>query len=265
MIFNQKIKTLSLLFIIALLFSCESKKVTDSNLAFDIKEYHYSQEDSLTAYVIADVNYFQIDSKNELAQEINSIVLSEYKEAKEEIPADPNQLLSLYFYMQVEELKEMIAEIGETAALPYEVNYDANVALNNDSLFTFEMRYYSYTGGAHGNRNITFSNYSLKTNQLIRLTDLFSEQEILVLNKMGEKSFRESLNIEETKSLGELGYSFVGGFKLPNNFLLQSDSIQFYYAPYEIGPYSLGDAEFSISYKAIKQVLTETNLFKYVN
>ena len=265
MILNQKIKTLLLLFVLVFLFSCESKNTADNNTAYEIKEFHYSQEDSLTAYVTADVNYFQIESKDEIAQMINSIVLSEYKESKEEIPAKPNQLLSLYFYMQVEELKEMIAEIGETAALPYEVNYAANVALNNDSLFTFEMRNYSYTGGAHGNRSIVFSNYSLKTNQLIRLTDLFSEQEIIVLNKMGEKSFRESLKIEEAKSLGELGYSFVGGFKLPNNFLLQSDSIKFYFAPYEIGPYSLGDAEFSISYVAIKEALPETKLFKYVN
>jgi len=259
------IKIVPLFFVLLVLFSCETKTVDKTDAAYKIKTYHYTQDDSLSPYVLIDIHYFQIDSDDIFAQKINALILNEYKESDEDIPNDPNQLLSLYFYMQVGELKAMITEYGETERLPYEIDYDAIVVINNDSLFTFEIRQNSFTGDAHRNRSIAYANYDLKTQKLIKRSDLFSDDEMIVLNKMGESTFRKEHHLDKTKSLAELGYSFDEGFKLPDNFLLKADSIWFYYGGYELGSYSPSEAEFSISYKDIKESLPEAHLFNYVN
>ena len=261
---NFSMKTGLLIFLVLVgLASCGPHQKKD-NSAFRIKEYHYRQPDSLSKYFTAEVDYFLIDDDSDLANEINNKVLYVYTGQAEGIPDDPNILLENYFAGQLKEIRDLVAEFGGTELLPYQYNYTATVENNNDKLFSFKQDFFTYTGGAHGMYGTIYNNYDRKMGKEIMLTTLFSGNQLKKLNKMGERLFREQQEIPQGQSFEDAGYFFDDGFVLSGNFLIAKDTMLFYYAPYEIGPYSLGSIILKIPNPEIRKEMPEARLFQYV-
>jgi len=261
-------KSILILFVLMFAFACHSavdKKINANDGSFKVKEYKYVVSDELSKYIEGDISYFQVQGESDLVNIINNKVLYIYQGMAEGIPENPNDLIDAYMQKEAADIKAMIKEIGESAAIPYEFDYHARVVMNTDRLFSFVQEFNEYTGGAHSIRGKMFVNYDTKTEKEIHLTMLFDPQELKGLNELGEKAFREATKIPLNQSLEEAGYSFDSGFVLPNDFLISKNGLKFYFAPYEIGPYSLGDVTFTISYDKIRTKYPKSKLFYYID
>ncbi len=225
-----------------------------------IKEYTYKQSEEMTPYLKAEVDYFQISGDNKLAKSINKLILSAYEGKMKSVPENPNELVEKYFGEQMLDIKGMVQDVGETELLPYEYIYSAKPVLNNGRVFSFQQSFYTYTGGAHGMSGELYYNYDVATEKEISLLSLFTPEELKKLNSYGEQLFRKQQKIPEGQDYADAGYFFDDGFYLPNNVLMTEKGLQFYYAPYEVGPYSLGDIKLFIPYTKLADLFPENNL-----
>lgn len=112
--------------------------------------------------------------------------------------------------------------------MPWYLDYNVEVLSENETDVVFECEVSEYGGGAHANYAIMYHNFRKDTGKRIYLEDLFSAGEIAKL------SIILSAGIDPTVvTFSETIY--------PNqNFIFTSDSITFFYNPYEIAPFSEG-------------------------
>jgi hypothetical protein len=128
--------------------------------------------------------------------------------------------------------------------------------LVTDTLLSLKSSAEFFTGGAHGGYGTYFINLRPATGQTVKLGDIFKPGYEATLNAIGEKQFRESLNLADTISLAEEGFEFPNDkFILNDNYGLTKDGIVFVFNIYEIAPYVLGAQEILIPYEKIKILL----------
>jgi hypothetical protein len=256
------------LFILVLFVSCGPSKNSKNSLIdgnFKFKEFKYEESEELSKYLNAEISYFQVQGESDIANTINNDILNIYQGMAQGIPDNPNELIDAYMQSEVAEIKSMLAKVGGSNLLPYEYGYHAEVVLNTDRLISYKQEFYEYTGGAHGIVGKKYTNIDVKTGKEIHLTTLFNKDELKDLNQMGEKAFRKLKGIPQSQLLSDAGYSFDDGFVLPINFLILKNGLQFYFAPYDIGPYSMGDANFVIPYDEIRNGCPKSRLFHYID
>lgn len=129
----------------------------------------------------------------------------------------------------------------------WEINASASVVYNHNGLMTYDLSVYSYTGGAHGNGMTQFRTYDIVTGRRLELADMFSDT--LALKKAMNTHFNTSMSdfIKENVYADEI--------PLTSNIRLASDSLGFYFNPYEIGPYAMGSIELKIAVKDLNSIL----------
>lgn len=129
-------------------------------------------------------------------------------------------------------------------------------------LKTFSMGQYSYTGGAHPNTYVTFCNFDLVKNRVLKYGDIFqnmSNKEFLALI---ERTFRKQNNIPKNDSLSKHGYWFdEQPFSLSEQFGFNQKGLIVFYNPYEIAPYVMGSTDFEIPWTELTPFLKSS--FKY--
>lgn len=137
---------------------------------------------------------------------------------------------------------------------------DISVLTNTAIHFCIAHSRSSFTGGAHGNTFLGYTNFDRKSNRIIRLEDVIEEGTIDKLTTIAEPLFRAEQGIADSISLENAGY-FVfdekdkGKFKLNRNFILLKDGIQFFYNDYEIAPHAVGTSSVFIPYAKMEGIL----------
>jgi hypothetical protein len=132
-------------------------------------------------------------------------------------------------------------------ATNWEIQASADVAYSKNGLMTYELAVYSYTGGAHGNSNISFRNYDIISGKRLGLNDIFNDT--IQLQKIMNEQFNSTMS-EEIKS--EIS---VDEIPLTNNICFDNDTLEFYFNAYEIGPYSMGPVSLKILNKDLSSIL----------
>jgi hypothetical protein len=135
---------------------------------------------------------------------------------------------------------------------------ERTVEVNFNKLGMFGVSFvdFSYTGGAHGNSLLLYSNFNSATGNFIGLQDLLKYEEPLLI--AADIIFRESQNIQASTKFEDAGFWFDDtGFYLPDNFFLSDMGIHFFYNPYEIAPYSYGAVELFISWDEADEFLQD--------
>ena len=99
------------------------------------------------------------------------------------------------------------------------------------------------------------------------LGDIFQGDHKEILNRAGEKIFREHYQADSTQSLYDQGFfGFEKGFSLNDNFDLYKGGIKFQFNPYEAGAYVLGAPEVFIPYSEIREIIHDDSpLWKLLN
>lgn len=134
-------------------------------------------------------------------------------------------------------------------------NVDFEVKKNSDNILSLKVRYYKYSGGAHGYYNDITYNVDMRNKKLLTLSDLFKENSdyINVINEEIRHQIEEIIkNNKEYKGI----YQFKS-IEENNNFYIQDDNIGIYFDLYEIAPYAAGQPEFLINKNIVNHILKD--------
>ncbi|WP_459210418.1 DUF3298 and DUF4163 domain-containing protein [Aquimarina rhabdastrellae] len=127
----------------------------------------------------------------------------------------------------------------------YEASIDGEVLYQDDNIISITISSYLFTGGAHGNQNVTMLNFNPSTGKLLTHTDIFTD--IPAFKSYVESIFRTQYKIPPSESINSTGFFFDNDqFVLPENIGFLKDHIIFIYNQYEIASYADGVIEFSI-------------------
>ncbi len=126
----------------------------------------------------------------------------------------------------------------------------------SDKILAIEYSDYSYLGGAHPNRFVTYSNYNLENGELVSIDDCFTNGYEENLNSIAEKIFRKQKQLKPDEDLNSAGYWFdEDKLELNDNFAILNDGLLFYFNAYDIAPYAMGPTEMVIPYSEVKQLI----------
>lgn len=264
---RTRILTLSL--IAFAIFSCETeapKKETEQPKKVEVQEPDYKaeiisgvvrlkigigeeKEESSIAY-----SYYKLSEKSfRYEEEINKFLASSITTEMEESsrPKGDVELSPTYFKSILKNFKTEFENYGEGFPWSY---YDSTFLDESYEQFVQVKRNsYAFTGGAHGNSYIGNDLFSKETGEQLKLKDFISD--VPKLTKIGDKYFRQTVEIQPTDDLEEQGFWFTKGFELNGNFYFENNKMIFVYNQYEIGPYSMGIIFVEIPVREIKSLL----------
>lgn len=135
---------------------------------------------------------------------------------------------------------------------PYEISAEAEAAVT-DSLVTYIISRWSYTGGAHGMYATECHTYSLAGGYELSTADLFSERQQLGMETLLRRKLCEQYEAANDEELAERGF-FPEYISLTENFRITPEGITFYYNPYDIGCYALGAVDVTMSREELENL-----------
>ncbi len=166
------------------------------------------------------------------------------------LPADSSVTEALPAYLAGEfadyRAQEVDPEFLQEAPHAYarEVDQRMEVRFQSDSLLVLALRYYEYTGGAHGNYATSLFNFTTFPPRCIGPGVLF---------KSGSDARLGALLNARAKAGEPLLY--VDSVPVTGNFALLPDSLEFLYDPYAIGPYAAGEIALRLPYDSLADLL----------
>ena len=135
---------------------------------------------------------------------------------------------------------------------PYEISAEAEAAVT-DSLVTYIISRWSYTGGAHGMYATECHTYSLAGGYELSTADLFSERQLLGMEALLRRKLCEQYEAANDDELAERGF-FPEYISLTENLRITPEGITFYYNPYDIGCYALGAVDVTMSREELENL-----------
>ncbi len=176
--------------------------------------------------------------------------------------------LRSYILQYLQEGKDAIDSYGEdmqAAAtwMSYEEQIDGKVVYTEGSFLSYQLKVYSYMGGAHGNTGTVNRVFDMANQMPVTLANLFSPDNLLTVGE----DLRETLAIQnECESVEELAekniFFSVMEIEPTENFLLDQNGLTWIYDPYEIAPYAYGPVEISLPWSKLAGLIDEDSPVK---
>ncbi|KPI57040.1 hypothetical protein IM33_02245 [Clostridioides difficile] len=132
-------------------------------------------------------------------------------------------------------------------------NVDFELKKNTDSALSIKVRYYTYSGGAHGFYQDIAYNVDMRTGKFLELMDLFKDN--TKYKEVIDEEIKRQIAELEKKDEENVGIYNFKGIKENQNFYLQDENLVIYFDLYDITPYAAGIPEFSIDKKLISSML----------
>jgi hypothetical protein len=167
--------------------------------------------------------------------------------------------LETLIHQKMEELYQEVHALNENlqikSSLPYEYWLSGEVVRNDRQCISIVMDNYYFSGGAHGNSNITALNFNPKTGQKIEIYDLIPIDKQELFRNVVLETLKIKYSIPLSADIEENGFLISdSSFTFANNILFQTKKLKLIYQPYEIGPYSLGAIQIEIPIESIKHL-----------
>ncbi|MCL5030199.1 MAG: DUF3298 and DUF4163 domain-containing protein [Bacteroidetes bacterium] len=241
------------------------EKYPDGSAVIELKQYSKAYSNGKEQ---ADICFLFPILKNFSNREIEQLINSDIKNTflKDYNFGERNNIWKNYNEMMndfIERYKEFISDTSLPSDYKpmWQNSFTTNIIFNSDNILSLENTEFRFEGGAHPITFFNYKNYDLKTGKEISLNNLFKNDFIAELDKIGEKKFRETYNIKSDESFEKAGY-FIGkeGFHLNNNFSILKTGLRFRFGEYEIGPYVLGAPSVFIPYADIKDLINPNGL-----
>lgn len=142
-----------------------------------------------------------------------------------------------------------------SASFPWWLNVTIDLFTIDNAYLKADFSMEAYTGGAHGNVNVSTYMIDVEEKEIVKLEDICSNIE--ELEKRAEVIFRREYEIAPDANLGEEGFWFQDNqFHLNRNFSFENETLVFVFNQYEIAPYSMGLFYIEIPFSTIKDILT---------
>lgn len=136
--------------------------------------------------------------------------------------------------LRFESMKGETENIG-TVSFPWSLDLDYK-QYESETIVSYVVQGYEYTGGAHGNATVKSFNYDKKTGKLLSVLDVLSGKDSLeALSEIAKETLM--VEYEEGLSPEEENWSV---------WYAHNQGITFIFPPYQIAPYAVGQQEFSV-------------------
>lgn len=122
-----------------------------------------------------------------------------------------------------------------------------------DSVVVSTITSSGYRGGAHGHYATNVRNYSLADGYELTLADLFTPGQIEGIDSLIRVRLRERYGATDDNGLAEQGF-FPEYIAPSEHFALTPEGITFYYNPYDIGCYALGDIRVGLGREELQRL-----------
>lgn len=150
---------------------------------------------------------------------------------------------------------EKVEELLESAyAFSQDMITKLMIVYQSPKLLTLSRFSYLYSGGAHGNYTTDYFSIDLEKQRRIGLNEILTAAGKQQLPKLLEKSFRKTYNLASNTPLTDGGL-FENTIAPNDNYFITGKGIGFSYAPYEIGPYAMGEISIFIPFADLKAFL----------
>lgn len=266
---NILIHFASIAVISAILQSCNSKPAEDvvSTKFESIESFTKIGVDTTTtlfaSYLKPDCHLqlnFEIPNKGTSSKTLEAtkkmiIALTQdgaYSDKDNDINDMVKQYTKSYIMNYLEEGNDAISNYGdniEDAAnwMSYEETCSGNVLYNSNGFFSYSVKLYSYTGGAHGNSNNRVATLDLNKRKVLSLETLFESEKF------------DDLQKEVVDRISKDYQLLSDEIDLTDNFYLSDKGVSFIYNPFEIAAYSEGEIEVTIPWSDIIPLLSANN------
>lgn len=182
-----------------------------------------------------------IEGADEIAEKINADLETYYAA----FSTDNNETLNLA-------REDYAASQGEDGwdFLGYATDVSAKAARLDDSVISFQITLYDFTGGAHGNYGSACRNYSTKTGELLALDEIAEDYEAFHATAMDYM-----INLADTPAYKGRLFGPPSKTDLddalfqPDHWIFTASGISFLAAPYVLGPYASGEIAFMLPYE----------------
>jgi Deacetylase PdaC/Protein of unknown function (DUF3298) len=152
----------------------------------------------------------------------------------------------------LKEFEDITKENEDMPSMGWEYDGSGDTLLISPKVISIYYQVYSFTGGAHGNSNISYLNFNAQTGDLLELTDIVSDT--TALKKIAELKF-EKTQKEFAKDndfeYDRASYFWGNPFFLPANIAVTKTGLLFMYNPYEAAAYALGPISFDLTWEEL--------------
>ena len=210
--------------------------------------------------------FFLITVDNEVLKKQNKYLKSTLKipiinSGNSKIDDKVNQKIKddiLNFYEQSLKEAESFLEDFELDESNFVADASFEVKKNTSNIISILIKYYKYSGGAHGYYEYVPYNIDLRNGNNITLKEIFKPEVDykIIIDKEIENQIKELG--EKEKDLDKI-YEFYG-IKENQKFYLDDGKIVIYFDLYDIAPYAAGIPEFPIIVENIKNQIKEDYL-----
>jgi hypothetical protein len=253
----------SLLFIISCADTSDEHKLQDNSIRIETVILQKQSEgcenrDSGNCAKIK-IEYIELKNLPNLSamEKINSLIQIELLRP---VGREKNNNLKELMQNFIDEYKNFKKEFPESQQ-EWEIERRVDNNFKDDNILSCTSSEYSYLGGAHSNTYLRFTNFKLKSGEIIDLSDILIAGFLPELNSIVEPIFRNEKNLTEDINLTEAGFWFDDDkFSVNNNFSIGKDGLIFVYNNYEITAYAYGPTELFIPYKTIKKLIKPDGL-----
>ena len=155
----------------------------------------------------------------------------------ENVSKTRDQMLSKY--------KTIWNDVKESLEKEPELGFSSNTWMmfvgQKEKLATFAIRYYSYTGGAHGLGGSEYLTIDMTTHKVLTLSDIIEQKKLPEVKELLWSFYTDYGRIKD-----EEAFTKKTDFDVSKNFYLAHDGIHFIYHVYEIASYAEGEQDLVI-------------------
>ena len=155
----------------------------------------------------------------------------------ENVSKTRDQMLSKY--------KTIWNDVKESLEKEPELGFSSNTWMifvgQKEKLATFAIRYYSYTGGAHGLGGSEYLTIDMTTHKVLTLSDIIEQKKLPEVKELLWSFYTDYGRIKD-----EDAFTKKTDFDVSKNFYLAHDGIHFIYHEYEIASYAEGEQDLVI-------------------
>ena len=159
------------------------------------------------------------------------------KEFGENAPKTRDQVRSEYQTI----LNDVKASLEKEHELGFSRNSWMTFVGQKEKLATFAIRYYSYTGGAHGLGGSEYLTIDMTTHKVLTLSDIIEQKKLPEVKELLWSFYTDYGRIKD-----EEAFTKKTDFDVSKNFYLAHDGIHFIYHVYEIASYAEGEQDLVI-------------------
>jgi hypothetical protein len=236
-------KALGLLAAVAVLAGCNSFKAEtySDNMVMPLTE---GSTDSLRIDI--GLEYVVKGLSEEVMAKINAAILTVAFDLEEK-PGSVEETAIRYRDNLVDEYIAQHQEASVPAGFAtWEDNIYGQFSGRYKDWLNYQMAYYSYRGGIHGVQTVTGLVFDTATGATLTEQDLFAPGYEAPLKALLYQRIQEGLDPDDASMVEE------DWLKVNGNFCVGPEGVQWFFQPYEIGPYVLGLQTATLSWKELE-------------